>query len=191
MALTDIQIKALKPQDKKYSVSDGRGLILEVRPNGAKYWIVRYWIKGKEKRKHLGSYPEMSTKEARIKAAEAKTDTLVPQKDKVLFGEIVAEWLEKRMLDKKESYIRSIKMRLRKYILPEFEKLSLNEITSGQILKLCRKLEDRGTIERQLAHVERNSVRAAYNHAEYLDERRKMMQFWADYLDKLEADSPL
>ena len=133
----------------------------------------------------------MSTKEARIKAAEAKTDTLVPQKDKVLFGEIVAEWLEKRMLDKKESYISSIKMRLRKYILPEFEKLSLNEITSGQILKLCRKLEDRGTIERQLAHVERNSVRAAYNHAEYLDERRKMMQFWADYLDKLEADSPL
>ena len=43
-------------------------------------------------------------------------------------------------------------------------------------------------IERQLAHVERNSVRAAYNHAEYLDERRKMMQFWADYLDGLKAD---
>ena len=40
-------------------------------------------------------------------------------------------------------------------------------------------------IERQLAHVERNSVRAAYNHAEYLDERRKMMQFWADYLDEI------
>ena len=40
-------------------------------------------------------------------------------------------------------------------------------------------------IERQLAHCEKNSVRAAYNHAEYLDERRKMMQFWADYLEKL------
>ncbi|HEY5298696.1 MAG TPA: integrase arm-type DNA-binding domain-containing protein [Verrucomicrobiae bacterium] len=38
-------------------------------------------------------------------------------------------------------------------------------------------------IERQLAHVERNKVRAAYNHAEYLPERRKMMQWWADYLD--------
>ena len=67
MALTDIQIKQLKPKDKKYSVSDGRGLILEVRPNGAKYWIIRFWIKGKEKRKHIGSYPEMSVKEARIK----------------------------------------------------------------------------------------------------------------------------
>lgn len=40
-------------------------------------------------------------------------------------------------------------------------------------------------IERQLAHAERNAVRAAYNHAEYLPERKKMMQFWADYLDNL------
>ncbi|OEU70808.1 MAG: hypothetical protein BA863_11910 [Desulfovibrio sp. S3730MH75] len=40
-------------------------------------------------------------------------------------------------------------------------------------------------IERQLAHVEGNSVRAAYNHADYLPERRKMMQWWADYLDAL------
>jgi integrase len=39
-------------------------------------------------------------------------------------------------------------------------------------------------IERQLAHAERNTVRAAYNHAQYLPERRKMMQWWADYLDK-------
>jgi integrase len=38
-------------------------------------------------------------------------------------------------------------------------------------------------IERQLAHEEVNEVRAAYNRAEYLDERKKMMQHWADYLD--------
>jgi integrase len=42
-------------------------------------------------------------------------------------------------------------------------------------------------IERQLAHGERNRVRAAYNHAQYLPERRKMMQWWADYLDELRA----
>ncbi len=42
-------------------------------------------------------------------------------------------------------------------------------------------------IERQLAHAERNSIRAAYNRAEYLPERRKMMQAYADYLDKLKA----
>lgn len=42
-------------------------------------------------------------------------------------------------------------------------------------------------IERQLAHSERNSVRAAYNHAQYLAERRDMMQWWADYLDEVSA----
>ena len=40
-------------------------------------------------------------------------------------------------------------------------------------------------IERQLAHDDRNKVRAAYNHAQYLPERRRMMQQWADYLDDL------
>ncbi len=40
-------------------------------------------------------------------------------------------------------------------------------------------------IERQLANGERNKVRAAYNRAQYLPERRKMMQAWADYLDTL------
>jgi integrase len=38
-------------------------------------------------------------------------------------------------------------------------------------------------IERQLAHQERNAVRAAYNRAEYLNERRAMMNRWADHLD--------
>ena len=40
-------------------------------------------------------------------------------------------------------------------------------------------------IERQLAHVQSNKVRGAYNHAEYLPERREMMQWWADYLDEV------
>lgn len=42
-------------------------------------------------------------------------------------------------------------------------------------------------IERQLAHAEQNQVRAAYNRAEYLPERKKMMQEWADYLNKLKS----
>lgn len=42
-------------------------------------------------------------------------------------------------------------------------------------------------IERQLAHAERNKVRAAYNRAQYMDERTRMMQAWADYLDGLRS----
>ena len=46
---------------------------------------------------------------------------------------------------------------------------------------------NRDAIERQLAHSERDSVRAAYNYAEHLDVRRQMMQAWADFLDGLET----
>jgi hypothetical protein len=42
-------------------------------------------------------------------------------------------------------------------------------------------------IERQLAHAERDGVRAVYNYAEHLPERRRMMQAWADYLEGLAA----
>lgn len=42
-------------------------------------------------------------------------------------------------------------------------------------------------IERQLAHADRDKIRSKYNHADYLPERRKMLQFWADYLDGLRA----
>jgi integrase len=40
-------------------------------------------------------------------------------------------------------------------------------------------------IERQLAHMERDGVRAAYNRAQYMSQRKQMMQWWADYIDSL------
>jgi integrase len=46
-------------------------------------------------------------------------------------------------------------------------------------------------IERQLAHAPRDQVRAAYNRAQYLDERRRMMQAWADYLDALKKGADI
>lgn len=42
-------------------------------------------------------------------------------------------------------------------------------------------------IERQLAHLDKNAVRRSYNHADYLPERRQMLQWWADYLDNLKV----
>jgi len=50
---------------------------------------------------------------------------------------------------------------------------------------------NRDVIERQLGHCERNKVRAAYNHAEFLTERRRMMQWWAEYLDSLKTGGRL
>lgn len=45
-------------------------------------------------------------------------------------------------------------------------------------------------IEAQLAHVDKNSIRGTYNHAQYLDGRREMLQWYADYIDSLELGLP-
>lgn len=42
-------------------------------------------------------------------------------------------------------------------------------------------------IEKQLAHTDRNNIRGIYNHAQYLDKRREMMQWWADWIDGIET----
>lgn len=44
-------------------------------------------------------------------------------------------------------------------------------------------------IETQLAHGDKNAIRGTYNHAQYLAGRRKMMQWYANYLDPLESQS--
>ena len=59
LALTELGVKSAKPRDKEYMLGDGRGLVVEIRPNGQKYFIVRAFQDGKEKRKHVGIYPEM------------------------------------------------------------------------------------------------------------------------------------
>jgi hypothetical protein len=43
--------------------------------------------------------------------------------------------------------------------------------------------------ERQLAHVDKSSIRGTYNHAQYLENHREMMQWYADYIDKLLSSS--
>ena len=77
------------------------------------------------------------------------------------------------------------------------EEMTCHGFRSMASTMLNEKGYNRDWIERQLAHAERSSVRAAYNYAQYLPERRKMMQEWADYLTELrekarqEADQPL
>jgi integrase len=50
---------------------------------------------------------------------------------------------------------------------------------------------NRDAIERQLAHAERNRVRAAYNYAEFMPERKQMMQAWADYLEGIKSGAKI
>ena len=68
--LTDTRIRSLKPSERPYKLTDSGGLVLEVRPTGACLWRYRYRLAGKENMFAIGTYPDVSLKEAR----EARDD---------------------------------------------------------------------------------------------------------------------
>ncbi|WP_165943413.1 tyrosine-type recombinase/integrase [Roseicella aquatilis] len=69
-------IDALKPRASTYRVSDGGGLLLEVRPTGAKVWLCRLTVAGKRRDMGLGGYPAVSLKNARAAAVAAREAAL-------------------------------------------------------------------------------------------------------------------
>ncbi|EPB4853154.1 Arm DNA-binding domain-containing protein, partial [Escherichia coli] len=72
MALTDIQIKRAKPQDKPYTMNDGHGLSLLIKPDGSKGWRFRFRFAGKARLMSFGSYELVSLAEAREKRDTAR-----------------------------------------------------------------------------------------------------------------------
>lgn len=72
MPLTETKLRALKSKDKPYKVADQRGLYIEVTPSGGKLWRFRYRVGKTEKKLSIGRYPEISLKEARDAAYEAR-----------------------------------------------------------------------------------------------------------------------
>src|SRR6266542_734481 len=74
MALTDAQIKALKPKASRYRVSDGWGLSLDVLPSGKMSWLYCYRFNAAAEKVTLGRYPDLT-----LKAARAKRDVLAAQ----------------------------------------------------------------------------------------------------------------
>lgn len=74
MYLNDMACRNAKPRLKPYKISDGAGMYLEVHPNGRRYWRLKYYYEGKEKRIALGVYPETSLLDARNKRAEIRKE---------------------------------------------------------------------------------------------------------------------
>ncbi|MBX9716441.1 MAG: Arm DNA-binding domain-containing protein, partial [Burkholderiaceae bacterium] len=72
MALTDTTIRSAKPKATQYKLHDEKGLFAIVRPTGGKLWRFKYRYLGKEQQLSLGTYPEVSLKEARQRRDDAR-----------------------------------------------------------------------------------------------------------------------
>jgi integrase len=155
MKLKEITIKQAKtaPDGKVLTMGDGNGLYLKIQPNGKKYWVARIWNMNskKENWRGLGTYPEVTLKQAREKNYKLRKSLKTGEPigfDRETFSTVAAEWLKKRKKPKvKENYLETLQRRLDKYILPHIGNRKLEDLTPGTVLGLCRKIEDTGAIE--------------------------------------------
>jgi integrase len=150
VALTELMLKQLKAEEKTYSISDGRGLMIEVRTNGSKLWVIRYWVSGKERRKSVGTFPGVSLKEARDKNYLFRKSLEEGNPigfDAETFSTVAEEWIKKRMAPKVvEKTLRTVRLQLDHFILPFIGHMKLAAVTPGTVLQICRRIEDKGTL---------------------------------------------
>jgi integrase len=150
--ISDAALRALKPTDKTYKKAVGGGLYLEVTPGGSKLWRWKYRIEGKENRYALGSYPELSLKEAREKVESARKlvkQGMHPAQQKRLdriksaheqsntFEAIATEWLA--LKDWEEITKNRRLSLLKRVVFPTIGQLPVKQITPPTILSILKK----------------------------------------------------
>lgn len=158
MPLTAMNCKNAAPSSKAFKLSDEKGLYLEIMPNGAKYWRMKYRFLSKEKRLAFGVYPEVTLAEARSKRDEARkllaqgVDPSAHKQDLKQLAEINAsntfellarEWHSKNLAKWTEKHGLDILTRLEKDIFPEIGHLPVSDITAPKLLNAIRKMEER------------------------------------------------
>ncbi|MFY4258658.1 tyrosine-type recombinase/integrase [Achromobacter xylosoxidans] len=156
MALTEAGIKALKPRDARYSVTDERGLIVEVFPTGGKLWHYRYRLNGKQHKVNLGRYPDMSLKLARTQRDFAAMQVSLgksPAEEKKKSRAALSEFTTVR--DFSDRYMRDIVARDRKditqpkrylvkAILPAIGNKAVSEVTVEDVRAIIWLKKDHG-----------------------------------------------
>jgi integrase len=154
--LTDTKIKAAKPREKPYKLSDGRGLYLLVDPSGGRWWRLKYRFRGKEKKLSLGVYPDVGLKLAREKRDEerrvlgAGVDPAAARREKRAQGEdtfraLATEWLARQKLAPATED--KAKWQFDDHLFPELGDKPVREIDAPTLLSVLRKIEARGAIE--------------------------------------------
>ncbi|HYE35393.1 tyrosine-type recombinase/integrase [Methylocaldum sp.] len=158
MPLTDNTIRNAKALEKPVKLSDAGGLFLLVTPTGGKWWRLKYRFEGKEKLLSLGTYPQVTLKEAREKRDEAKRllktgiDPSAQKKatktaDAETFEAVYQEWLAKFSPRWAKSHTENITRRIEKDMLPWIGKRPIAEIKPAELLTALRRIEARGALE--------------------------------------------
>jgi integrase len=160
--LTDAKVRAAKPRDKNYKLTDSNRLYLLVTKSGGKLWRWNYEYDGKQKSMAFGAYPLVSLADARKKRDEAYTvlcegrDPAVAKKLRIeanleagrrTFERVARQWHETTKSRWTRIHAADVIHSLERDIFPAIGALPIGELTPPIVLGALREIEARGSIE--------------------------------------------
>ncbi len=162
--LSPTQVTKAKPLEKEYSLADGNGLYLRIKPNGAKLWIFNYIHPTTKKRKNisLGAFPDITLASAREKTREMRQqvaegiDPKTHRDNQLITAQIAQsstlksvaeEWFEVKKHDVSEDYASDIWRSLELHIFPNLGNMPISELTAPIVIQVLRPVEAKGALE--------------------------------------------
>ncbi|ETT08500.1 tyrosine-type recombinase/integrase [Providencia alcalifaciens] len=160
MALTDTKVRAAKPEEKAYTLTDSDGLFLYIHPNGSKYWRFRFRFGGKQHLMAFGVYPEISLADARERRDAARKQVALgidprelkkelkeeQQKEFNTFEKVARDW---HATNKKwsESHSHRVLKSLEDNIFAAIGKRNIAELKTRDLLEPIKAVEMSGRLE--------------------------------------------
>lgn len=159
MPLNDAMVRSAKPRERPYKLFDETGLYLIVKPEGGKWWRVKYRFGGKEQSLSLGTYPAVSLKQARlsrdtirqqvregVNPSEArKAQDLADLRES--FESQARQWHEARAPRWSAVHAQRVIRDLERDILPWIGKKPVADLTALDLKPALARVRDRGAVE--------------------------------------------
>ena len=161
MPLTDTAIRRASAKEKPYKMHDSGGLFLLISPSGGKWWRFKYRFNKKEKLLSLGTYPDVSLKDARDRRDQERkklADKIDPAVNRRAvkaawegslantFEVLAREWMGKQAAVWSGSNAKKVEARLELNVFPWLGNRPVADITAPELLSVLRKIEGRGAI---------------------------------------------
>ncbi len=164
MPLTNTSIQNSKPAEKPYKIYDTDGLFMQITPSGGKWWRLKYRFEGKEKLLSLGTYPEVTLKQAREKRDDARKllaneNPIDPSENRQKiktekklstansFELVAREWWATHMKNKAETHKDKVIRRFELYLFPWIGNVPIADITAPQLLQVVKRIENLNKLE--------------------------------------------
>ena len=181
--LNNTKIDKAKPQQKEFTLSDGKGLYLLIKPNGAKLWRFNYYKPFTQPKKRaligVGKYPDISLQQARaireeylsllaqnIDPATYRRQQEQTKKDELnnTYESVAWSWFEYRKTKKNFSadYQKDVESLIRRNLLPHFGHLPISQITAPLALKAFKQYQDEGKLEKLKRSIQKHNEIMTY-----------------------------